>query len=171
MLNLVLSHTWIHFITKAGSNNRIWMLNCLSNNKCKFYGYHPSQIYISIFFWTFCAAKAHFCGTPSSHIVKDMYDHKMENIVCVRPFQQHSFHIRSGKKTHPFEMKPVWSETRIRTSDGFTNLTLTGGLTGADSYSSLSPLADQYQESGHYAPLKALREQSICYYFSSAGCI
>lgn len=75
------------------------------------------------------------------------------------------------KKKHPFEMKAVWSETRNRTSDGFTNLILTGGLTGATSYSSLSLLADQYQESGHYAPLKALRAQSICYYFSSAGCI
>lgn len=82
-------------------------------------------------------------------------------------------HLGGGRenKKHPFEMKPVWSETRNRTSDGFTNLILTGGLTGATSYSSLSLRADQYQESGHYAPLKAIRAQSICYYFSSAGCI
>lgn len=51
-------------------------------------------------------------------------------------------------------MKPVWSETRNRTSDGFTNLILTGGLTGETSYSSPSLLADQYQESGHYAPFE-----------------
>lgn len=117
---------------------------------------------------------AHFCTATNSHIVTGKYDHNVANIVCVRPFQWHSFHIRSGKKNnkkHPFEMKAVWSETRNRTSDGFTNLILTGGLTGATSYSSLSLLADQYQESGHYAPLKALRAQSICYYFSSAGCI
>lgn len=115
------------------------------------------------------------CIATIVHIVTGKYDHKMENIVCVRPFQWHSFHIRSEKKKqkkpHPFEMKPIWSETRNRTSDGFTNLILTGGLTGATSYSSPSLLADQYQESGHYAPLKALRAQSICYYFSSAGCI
>lgn len=81
-------------------------------------------------------------------------------------------HFTSAReKKHPFAMKPVWSETRNRTSDGFTNLILTGGLTGATSYSSPSLLADQYQESGHYAPLKVLRAQSICYYFSSAGCI
>lgn len=58
------------------------------------------------------------------------------------------------RKKH-FEMKPIWSETRNRTSDGFTNLILTGGLTGATSYSSLSSLADQYQESGHYAPFES----------------
>lgn len=93
-----------------------------------------------------------------SPIVPGKYDHKMANLVCVRPFQQrHSFHIRSGEgeKKHPFEMKPVWSETRNRTSDGFTNLILTGGLTGATSYSSPSLLADQYQESGHYAPFES----------------
>lgn len=52
-------------------------------------------------------------------------------------------------------MKPVWSETRNRTSDGFTNLILAGGLKGATSYSSPSPLLDQYQESGHYAPFES----------------
>lgn len=117
------------------------------------------------------AAKCTFLyGNIAATFVSGKYHHKMENIVCVRPFQPHSFHIRSEKK-HPFEMKPVWRETRNRTSDGFTYLILTGGLTGATSYSSPSLLTDQYQESGHYAPLKALRAQSICYYFSSAGCI
>lgn len=63
-------------------------------------------------------------------------------------------------------METIQKETRNRTWDGFTNLILTGGLTGATSFFSHSPLADQYQESGHYAPLKGLRAQSICYYFS-----
>ncbi len=67
-----------------------------------------------------------------------------------------SIHFTSAqKKKHPFEMKPVRSKTRNRTSDGFTNLILTGGLTGATSYSSPSLLADQYQESGHYAPFES----------------
>lgn len=77
----------------------------------------------------------------------------------------------SHPKKQPFEMKAVRNETRNRTSDGSTNLILTGGLTGVTSRSSPSLRADRYQESGHYAPLKALRAQSICYYFSSAGCI
>lgn len=98
------------------------------------------------------------------------YRYTVENIVLDR-FGDIHFTSAQGKKKQPFEMKPIWSETRNRTSDRFTNLILTGGLTGATCYSSLSLLADQYQESGHYDPLKALREQSICYYFSSAGCI
>lgn len=117
---------------------------------------------------------AHSCIVTNSHIIAGKCDRKMENIVYVRLFQQHSFHIHSEEKKtkkQPFEIKPVRSETRNRTSDGFTNLILTGGLTGTTSRCSPSPVADQYQESGHYAPLKALRAQSICYYFSSAGCI
>lgn len=69
-----------------------------------------------------------------------------------------SIHVTSARKQtqrHLFEMKPVWSETRSRTSDGFTNLILTGGLKGATSYSSPSLRADQYQESGHYAPFES----------------
>lgn len=46
-----------------------------------------------------------FCFASNSRIVTRKYDHKMENIVRVRPFRRHSFHIRSGKK-HPFEIKP-----------------------------------------------------------------
>ncbi len=40
---------------------------------------------------------AHSCKATISHIVTGKYDRKMENIVCVRPFQRHSFHIRSEK--------------------------------------------------------------------------
>lgn len=118
-----------------------------------------------------CCKIAHFCTATNSHIVTGKYDHKIEKY-CTCPTISAAFISHPlGEKKHPFEMKPVWSETRNRTSDGFTNLILTGGLTGATSYSSPSLLVDQYQESGHYAPLKALRAQSICYYFSSAACI
>lgn len=93
----------------------------------------------------------------------------MENIVYVKLLRLHSSHIRLEEKKTP--SKEHW-KTRNRASDGFTNLILSGGLTGGDyRYSSLSLGADQYQESGHYALLKVLCAQSICYYFSSAGCI
>lgn len=123
------------------------------------------------FFFLLVFQNAHSCIATNSHIVAGKYHRKMENIVYVGPLQQHSFHIRSEEKKQPFEIKPVRSETRNRASDGFTYLILTGGLTGTTSRFSPSPVADQYQESGHYAPLKALRAQSICYYFSSVGCI
>lgn len=150
-----------------------WRKNKIShvlNNKCQYHNLHNA-----LFFFSDVAMLQNvyfYIQKYPPHCCRYIWSHGK---YCVRPFRRHSFHIRSEEKNknkkHPFEMKPIWSETRNRTSDGFTNLILTGGLTGDTSYPSLSPLADQYQESGHYAPLKALHEQSICYYFSSAGCI
>lgn len=53
---------------------------------------------------------AHFCTATNSHIVTGKYDHNVANIVCVRPFQWHSFHIRSGEKK---KKTPIWNEGRV----------------------------------------------------------
>lgn len=143
------------------------MISHVLNNKCQCWGY---SLHNTLFFSDDAMLQnANFCMESIIHVVTGTYGHKMENILLDH-FGDINF-TSAQKKKQPFEMKPIPSETRNRTSDRFTNLILTGGLTGATSYSSLSLLADRYQESGHYAPLKALREQSICYYFSSAGCI
>lgn len=49
----------------------------------------------------------HFCIATNSHLVTGKYDDEMENIVCVRPFQLHSFHIRGGGGTKNTHLK--WS--------------------------------------------------------------
>lgn len=143
------------------------MLNCLLNNKCQSCGYTLRGLLLASD--VAILQNAHPCVATHSCVVQVSMITRWKILYASGHFS--GIHFTSAQKKKHFEMKPIWNKTRNRTSDGFTNLILTGGLTGATRYSSLSPLADQYQESGHYAPLKALRAQSICYYFSSAGCI
>lgn len=80
------------------------MLNCLLNNKCQSCGYTLRGLLLASD--VAILQNAHPCVATHSCVVTGKYDHKMENIVRVRPFQRHSFHIRSEKKT-------FWNEAHM----------------------------------------------------------